>query len=57
MAFKDKKNRLALYSQDHDPDQERSAKEIARFSQKDAETWLEMIDIGEERRVARRERR
>jgi phytoene dehydrogenase-like protein len=45
MAFKDKENCLALYSHKHDPDQERSAKEIARFSEKDAETWLRMIEL------------
>jgi phytoene dehydrogenase-like protein len=45
MAFKDKENCLALYSHKHDPDQERSAKEIARFSQKDAETWLRMTEL------------
>jgi len=31
---------LAIYSEKHDPTQERTAKEIARFSQKDAEKWL-----------------
>lgn len=31
---------LCLYSEKEDPTQERSAKEIARFSQNDAETWL-----------------
>jgi phytoene dehydrogenase-like protein len=45
MAFKDKQNGLALYSHKHDPDQERSAREIARFSEKDAETWLRMTEL------------
>ena len=31
---------LCIYSEKEDPTQERTAKEIARFSQKDAETWL-----------------
>jgi phytoene dehydrogenase-like protein len=33
---------LAIYSVKHDPTQERTAKEIARFSQRDAENWLEL---------------
>jgi phytoene dehydrogenase-like protein len=38
-VFKDKENCLAIYSEKHDPTQERTAQEIARFSQKDADTW------------------
>jgi beta-carotene ketolase (CrtO type) len=45
MAFRDKENCLALYSHKHDPDQERSAREIARFSERDAETWLKMTEL------------
>lgn len=38
-VFRDKENCLAIYSDKHDPDQERTAAEIARFSQRDADTW------------------
>jgi len=38
-VFKDQGNCLAIYSDKHDPSQERTMKEIARFSQKDADTW------------------
>jgi phytoene dehydrogenase-like protein len=38
-VFKDRENCLAIYSDKHDPTQERTAGEIARFSEKDAETW------------------
>jgi len=38
-VFKDKENCLAIYSDKHDPTQERTCKEIARFSERDAETW------------------
>ena len=33
---------LAIYSSKHDPAQERTANEIARFSKRDAESWLEL---------------
>lgn len=33
---------LAIYSIKHDPSQERTATEIARFSQRDAESWLKL---------------
>ncbi len=33
---------LAIYSEKHDPTQERTAREIARFSQRDAEKWLKL---------------
>ena len=33
---------LAIYSTKHDPSQERTANEIARFSKRDAESWLEL---------------
>src|SRR5512136_550145 len=33
---------LAIYSEKEDPSQEKTAREIARFSKKDAETWLKL---------------
>jgi phytoene dehydrogenase-like protein len=45
MAFRDRENCLALYSHKHDPDQERSTREIARYSQKDAETWGRIAEL------------
>ena len=33
---------LSIYSDKYDPTQERTAKEIARFSEKDAESWLKL---------------
>ncbi len=45
MVFRDKENCLALYSHKHDPLQERSAEQIARFSGKDAETWLKINEL------------
>ncbi len=39
-VFRDNGTCLAIYSDKHDPHQERTAKELARFSQADAETWL-----------------
>ena len=33
---------LAIYSDKHDPTQERTAKELARFSQRDADRWLKL---------------
>ena len=33
---------LAIYSEKHDPTQERTAREIARFSERDAEKWLKL---------------
>jgi len=41
-VFRDNETCLAIYSDKHDPAQERSAREIARFSQKDAERWLKL---------------
>ncbi len=43
--FMDNEKCLAIYSQKHDPSQERTAKEIARFSEKDAETWLKIYKL------------
>jgi phytoene dehydrogenase-like protein len=44
-VFRDRENCLAIYSEKHDPTQERTAAEIARFSKRDSETWLRMWDI------------
>ena len=41
-SFKNNQTCLVLYSEKHDPTQERSAQEIARFSEKDAEQWLRL---------------
>lgn len=38
--FKEDHSCLVIYSEKADPNQERAAKEIARFSERDAETWL-----------------
>jgi len=46
-VFKDKENCLAIYSEKHDPTWERTAQEIARFSQRDAETWRKLHKISE----------
>ncbi len=43
-AFADNDTCLAIYSIKHDPTQERTAKEIARFSQRDAEHWLKLYN-------------
>jgi len=45
MVFRDKENCLTLYSHKHDPNQERSAREIARFSEKDADTWRRVAEL------------
>ncbi len=36
---------LSVYSEKFDPTQERSAQEIARFSEKDADTWLRLWNV------------
>ncbi len=41
-SFKNNQTCLVLYSEKYDPTQERSAQEIARFSEKDAEQWLRL---------------
>ncbi|MBW1901355.1 MAG: NAD(P)/FAD-dependent oxidoreductase [Deltaproteobacteria bacterium] len=41
-AFANNDTCLAIYSIKHDPTQERTAEEIERFSQKDAENWLKL---------------
>jgi len=40
--FRKEQTCLAIYSEKDDPNQERTAKEIARFSERDAEKWLKM---------------
>jgi len=45
--FKDTGKCLGIYSVKHDPTQERTAKEIARFSERDAEMWLKGWDLRE----------
>ncbi len=40
--FRKSQNCLAIYSEKHDPNQERTAREIARFSDRDAEKWLKL---------------
>jgi len=44
-VFRDNETCLAIYSQKHDPGQERTAREIARFSEKDAEKWLKLAAL------------
>jgi len=41
-VFRDNETCLAIYSEKHDPNQERTAREIARFSEKDADKWLKL---------------
>jgi phytoene dehydrogenase-like protein len=43
--FMDTEKCLSIYSQKHDPTQERTAMEIARFSEKDADTWLKIYQL------------
>jgi len=38
--FEEDQSAVAIYGEAHDPDQEKSAKEIARFSEQDADTWV-----------------
>jgi len=44
-VFRNNNTCLAIYSEKHDPMQERSAREIARFSQKDADKWLKLWSL------------
>jgi beta-carotene ketolase (CrtO type) len=44
-VFKDNETCLSIYSQKHDPNQERTAEQIARFSKKDAEKWLKLTEL------------
>ncbi len=41
-VFRNNQTCLAIYSDKHDMNQERTAKELARFSERDAEKWLKM---------------
>ena len=41
-VFRNNQTCLAIYSDKHDMNQERTAKELARFSEKDAEKWLKL---------------
>ncbi|MFO8102505.1 MAG: NAD(P)/FAD-dependent oxidoreductase [Dehalococcoidia bacterium] len=44
-SFINDENCLVIYSDKHDPGQERSAAEIARFSSRDAENWLKLWEL------------
>jgi len=41
-VFRNNNTCLTIYSEKHDPTQERTAREIARFSPRDAEKWLKL---------------
>ncbi len=43
-AFANNDTCLTIYSVKHDPTQERTAKEIARFSERDAEKWIKLYN-------------
>ena len=43
--FLDTEECLSIYSQKHDPTQEKTASQVARFSEKDAETWLKCCKL------------
>jgi len=45
--FADSQKSLVTYSTKHDPTQERTAKSIARISERDAELWLKVWEIRE----------
>jgi beta-carotene ketolase (CrtO type) len=44
-VFLDNDSCIAIYADKHDPNQERSAGEIARFSERDAEKWLKVSKL------------
>ena len=44
-VFQNNETALSIYSLKHDPMQERTAQQIARFSQKDAEKWLKLAAL------------
>jgi beta-carotene ketolase (CrtO type) len=44
-VFKNNDTCLSIYSTKHDPNQERTAEQIARFSKKDAEKWLSLAAL------------
>ncbi|MBL7119388.1 MAG: NAD(P)/FAD-dependent oxidoreductase [Dehalococcoidia bacterium] len=52
-VFRNNQTCLTIYSQKHDPAQERSAKEIARFSQRDAERWLKLWGLWQDEAMQR----
>jgi phytoene dehydrogenase-like protein len=43
--FRKNETCLGIYSEKHDPTQERTAREIARFSERDAEKWLKLWQL------------
>jgi phytoene dehydrogenase-like protein len=44
-VFRNNQTCLAIYSHKDDPTQERTAKEIARFSERDADRWVKLWDM------------
>jgi len=52
-VFRNNQTCLTIYSEKHDPTQERSAKEIARFSQRDAERWLKLWGLWQDEATQR----
>ncbi len=44
-VFRNNQTCLAIYSDKHDMSQERTAKELARFSERDAEKWLKLRKV------------
>ena len=44
-VFRKNQTCIAIYSEKHDPTQERTAKEIARFSERDADKWLKLWNL------------
>ena len=46
-VFKNNNTCLAIYSLKHDPSQEKTAREIARFSKKDADKWLKVAELSQ----------
>ena len=53
-VFRNNNTCLTIYSEKHDPTQERTAREIARFSPRDAERWLKcwkLLQSDEAKRV------
>lgn len=44
-SFRDNGTALVIYSEKHDPSQEKSAREIARFSEADADRWLKLWNL------------
>jgi len=46
-AFRNNNTCLAIYSLKHDPTQERTARQVARFSEGDAERWLKFCKVSQ----------